>query len=438
VAVSFPTGFLWGAATAAHQVEGNNDNTDWWDWEQADDPPAQLAEPSGAACEHWTRYRGDIALLADLGLNAYRFSVEWARIEPAAGVIERAALAHYSDVVDACLERGVTPIVTLQHFTLPRWVAGRGGWVAPEIDSVFASYARTVAQALGNRVSYYCTINEPGNMITRGYLGTFPTPPFVRSLDQFERAVAGVASAHRLAREAIKEVHAGARVGIAHALQDWHANAGAQPLMQWARALHEDRFFAAVDDDDFIGLQSYTRIPVRLPTLAAPLSRLLLKSRTLTEQVVLRDMRRRAAQFDGATGAEERDTVRRTDMGYEWAPEAVERTARRVAETFPGKELLITEHGVATEDDPERIEYIQGGLRAVGRLLAEGMPVTGYIHWSLLDNWEWWDGFRPRFGLIAVDRATQERTIKPSAHWYGAVAKANSLPAGPRLRRSGA
>lgn len=427
--LTFPAGFLWGAATAAHQVEGNNDNTDWWDWEQADDPPAPLAEPSGAACEHWTRYRGDIALLADLGLNAYRFSVEWARIEPAAGVIDRTALEHYSDVVDACLERGVTPIVTLQHFTLPRWVAEHGGWAAPESDRLFAAYARTVAQALGDRVPYYCTVNEPGNMITRGYLGTFPTPPFVRSLDQFDRAVAGVSSAHRLAREAIKDVHSGARVGIAHALQDWDANAGAEPLMQWARALHEDRFFAAVDGDDFIGVQTYTRIPVRLPAFAAPLSRLLLKSRMLTEQVVLRDMRRRAAQFDNATGAEERNAVRLTDMGYEWAPGAVERTARRVAETFPGKELLITEHGVATEDESERIEYIQAGLHAVGRLLAEGLPVTGYIHWSLMDNWEWWDGFRLRFGLIAVDRATQERTIKPSARWYGAVAKANSLSA---------
>ena len=424
--LSFPAGFLWGAATAAHQVEGNNDNTDWWDWEQADNPPAPLAEPSGSACEHWTRYRGDIAMLAELGLNAYRFSVEWARVEPAAGTIDRPALLHYRDVVDACVERGVTPIVTLQHFTLPRWVAARGGWTAPGIGHLFATYARTVAESLGDRVPYYCTVNEPGNMITRGYLGIFPTPPFVRSLKQFELAVAGVVAAHRRAREAIKGAHPGARVGIAHALQDWHAGSGGEPLMKWARSLYEDRFFAGVADDDFIGVQTYTRIRADMPAPAAALGRLLLKNRVLTEKVLLPDMRRRAARMEKPV-EEEGSPVRRTQMGYEWAPDAVEHSARRVAGIFPGKELLVTEHGVGTEEDSERITYIEEGLRAVGRLLADGLPVSGYIHWSLMDNWEWWDGFRPRFGLVAVDRATQERTIKPSARWYGAVAKANRL-----------
>ena len=428
-ALRFPPGFLWGAATAAHQVEGDNDNTDWWEWEQDDDPPAPLAEPSGSACEHWTRYRGDIGLLAELGLNAYRFSIEWARIEPAAGTVDRSALDHYRDVVDACLERGVTPIVTLQHFTLPRWVAARGGWTARDIATLFGGYARTVAESLADRVTYYCTVNEPGNMVTRGYLGTFPTPPFVRSIDQFERAVAGVVSAHRHAREAIKEANPRARVGIAHALQDWHANSGGEPLMRWARSLHEDRFFDAAADDEFVGVQTYTRVRVEMPALAAPLGRLLLKSKVLTEQVLVRNMRRQAARIERPVEKDGGDRVRRTQMGYEWAPDAVERTTRRIAEIFPGKELLITEHGVSTEDDSERIEYIEEGLRSIGRLRSDGLPVSGYIHWSLMDNWEWWNGFRPRFGLVAVDRATQERTIKPSARWYGAVARANSASA---------
>jgi beta-glucosidase len=425
-AIRFPVGFLWGAATAAHQVEGNNDNTDWWDWEHAEDPPAPLAEPSGPACDHWTRYRSDIALLADLGLSSYRFSVEWARIEPVEGSFDGSVLDHYRDVVDACLERGVTPVVTLQHFTLPRWVAAHGGWTGPDIATLFAGYARIVAEAFGDGVPYYCTINEPGNMVTRGYLGTFPTPPFARSMEQFDRAVSGVLAAHRGARHALKDVNPQARVGIAHALQDWRVKPGGERLMKWARSLHEDRFFEGVEDDDFIGIQTYTRVHVEVPAPVVPLSRVLLKSRFLTERLLVSDMRRRAGRLGEARAAGGAE-LRKTAMGYEWAPGAVEPAARRVAKLFPGKELLVTEHGVATDDESERIEYIEEGLRAIGRLLADGLPVSGYIHWSLLDNWEWWDGFRPHFGLVAVDRTTQERTIKPSARWYGAVAKANSL-----------
>lgn len=422
--LTFPDGFLWGAATAAHQVEGNNVHSDFWEWETDPAAPVRVADRSGIACDHWNRYRQDISMLAELGLNTYRFSVEWARIEPRAGEFDDDALDHYSDVVDACLEAGVTPLVTLHHFTFPSWVAHAGGWLNRDIADYFARYTAKVVERIGARVPYFCTINEPGNLITRAYLGTFPTPPFVQDLDSFDLAAAAVNRAHRAAREVIRAAVPHARVGMAHALQDWQSNAGGTHVMAWARELHEDRFLAETADDDFIGIQTYTRLDVDAPAAARGLTALILRSRRLTKAILLPLLRRTSATVeseDSATGE------RRTQMGWLWAPTAVEVTARRMAAQFPGKELLITEHGMGTENDPERIEFVHEALLAVHRMVQDGLPITGYIHWTLMDNYEWWDGYRPKFGLLAVDRQTQERSVKPSARWYGAVAAANRL-----------
>jgi beta-glucosidase len=425
--LTFPDGFLWGAATAAHQVEGDNSTSDWWEWETDASPRVALAEPSGIACDHFHRYRDDIALLADLGLNTYRFSVEWARVEPRAGEFDEAALAHYSDVVEACLHRGIMPIVTLQHFTLPAWVGHAGSWLNPDMTDYFARYTRKVVERLGDRVPYFCTINEPGNLLTRGYLGTFPTPPFRQDLTAFDTAAATVNATHRRSRDVIKELIPSARVGMAHALQDWQANAAGRAVMAFARELYEDRFFAETSEDDFIGLQTYTRIEVDVPRLTRPLTAVLLRSRRLTETVLLPLLRRSARAAEPGEGKRP-DGRRRTQMGWLWAPEAVECAARRLGGLFPGKELLITEHGLATGDDAERIEYIDAGLRSVQRLLGDGLAVSGYVYWSLLDNYEWSHGYRPTFGLVAVDRTTQQRTVKASARWYGRVASSNRLP----------
>ncbi|WP_280217326.1 glycoside hydrolase family 1 protein [Nocardia neocaledoniensis] len=426
--LTFPDRFLWGAATAAHQVEGNNTTSDWWEWETDPTPQAPLAEPSGSACDHFHRYKDDIAMLAEVGLNTYRFSVEWARIEPRPGEFDREALQHYTDMVATCVNQGVTPMVTLQHYTLPAWVTHAGAWTNPDFPGLFARYTRHVLEHLENGVPYISTINEPGNTITRGYLGTFPTPPFIRDLDAFDAAAAGLNAAHRAARDVIRELAPATKVGMSHALQDWHADAGGTPVMEWARELHEERYMAETAEDDFIGVQSYTRLEVNAPRIIGPVSSALLRNRRLTQSLVLPVLRRQAAAAVPTDGAPA-DGIRRTLMGYRWAPDAVEATCRRVAKLFPGKEIVITEHGVATDDDTERIEYLREGLRAVHRLIGDGLPITGYVHWSLLDNWEWWDGYRPTYGLIAVDRTNQERRVKPSAHWYGELARTNSMPA---------
>jgi beta-glucosidase len=352
--------------------------------------------------------------------------VEWARIEPHAGEFDAAALEHYSRMVDACLSRRVTPVVTLQHFTLPAWVAHAGGWLNRDMADYFARYTMHVVERLGDRVPYLCTINEPGNLVTRGYLGIFPAPPFTRDLTAYDAAATTVNRAHVRARAVIKSAFPDTRVGMAHALQEWHANTAGTAAMEFARELYEDRFFAQTAEDDFIGVQTYTRLDIDLPRVAGLTAGRLLRSRRLTEAVVVPWMRRTARV---AESTPRDDGRRRTQMGWPWAPEAVEVTCRRMAGLFPGKELLVTEHGVATDDDDERIEYIDAGLRALHRTIRDGIPVTGYLHWSLLDNWEWWHGYRPRFGLVEVDRATLRRTVKRSAQWYGAVAARNQLPA---------
>jgi beta-glucosidase len=419
----FPPGFLWGAATAAHQVEGGNFRSDWWDWERR--PGTPCLDRSGDACDHYHRYPSDIAMLADLGLNAYRYSVEWARIEPADGTFADAELDHYVAVTDAVIAAGLTPMVTLNHFTLPRWVARTGGWLDPATPARFARFCERVVGALGDRVPWYCTLNEPGVVAFGGYLGALNFPPGTLDIGSWERASAGLVRAHQLAREAIKAARPNARVGMTHQLMEWEADAGGRFFMEWLRRHNEELFLEAAADDDFIGVQTYTRVPVHVAAPLAALLRLTVRSRRSANLLLPRVIRRQSTNPHPALPA----GTRRTQMGYEFRPEALAATVRRVAALLPGRDIVVTEHGVATDDDTERVEFIDRGLRALHAEMEAGAPVLGYIHWSALDNFEWALGYAPHFGLIGVDRATQERTVRPSARFLGGVAVAGRLPA---------
>ncbi len=418
----FPADFLWGAATAAHQVEGGNHLSDWWDWELL--PGGPCLEPSSTACDHYRRFDQDIALLADLGLNTYRFSIEWARIEPSNGSFDPAELDHYRRVVEAVRSRGLTPMATLNHFTLPRWIGRGGGWRARATPRLFERYTRRVVAALGDTVNWYCTINEPGSVAFGGYLGALGFPPGTRSVRSWRRSIAGLVEGHRRARDAVKELRPTARVGATHAMQEWEANDGGRPIMEYIRGLNEDVFLEACGDDDFIGVQTYTRVPVTLPSPAGPVLRFALAQPKIEETFVPWFVRR---QTSARLASVMNDGARLTKMGYEFRPQAIAATVRRAAAMFPGKDLVVTEHGVATDDDEERIEFIVGGLAALHELIAAGLPVRGYIHWSLLDNFEWARGYEMRFGLIGVDRATQERIVRPSARLLGSIARAGRL-----------
>ena len=421
--LAFPDGFLWGAATAAHQVEGNNDGADWWDWERR--PGTPCVDRSDVACDHYRRFREDIALLASLGLTAYRYSVEWARVEPQDGSFDEGQLDHYQAVTDAVLAAGLTPVVTLNHFTLPRWVAERGAWLWPDTPARFARYAERVVRALGDRVAWWCTINEPGIVAFGGYLGALNFPPGTRDLGSWERATAGLIEGHQLTLRAVHAASPTARAGMTHQLMEWAPDEAGRPFVEWLRRRNEDVFLEGAADDDFVGVQTYTRVTVSLNPALSAIMRATLRVPPLVRLAFPPVIRAQAQNPKPPVP----HGARRTQMGYEFRPEALAATVRRVAAVLPGKDILVTEHGVATADDAERIELIDRGLRALRGEIAVGAPVRGYIHWSALDNYEWALGYRMQFGLIGVDRSTQARTARPSARFLGAIARANGLSA---------
>ena len=426
--MAFPKGFFIGAATAAHQVEGNNIHSDYWAQELL--PHTSFTEPSGLACDHYHRYEEDIALLARAGLNAYRFSIEWARIEPEEGKFDEAEIEHYRQVIACCKANGVEPIVTLHHFTSPAWLIRKGGWEAESTIEYFRRYAAYVTEKLGGELRYICTINE-ANMglqlaaISKRYMlmaqqaaqaksaeGTvqvgmnfekmmenmkfaamenaqvFGTPQpqiFVSS-----RTAEGdilVFRAHQAAKAAIKALYPDMQVGITLSLHDCQAVEGgeAAAAAEWDEEFRH--YLPYIRDDDFLGVQNYTR------TLFGP-----------------------QGQLPAPQGAE------LTQMEYEFYPQALEHVLRKVHEDFKG-DLIVTENGVAVADDSRRVEFIRRALAGVERCVSDGLPVKGYCYWSLMDNFEWQKGYAMTFGLMAVDRATMERHPKESLAFLGSYTK---------------
>lgn len=421
--LAFPDGFLWGAATAAHQVEGDNTNSDWWAFEHMRDTPCK--EPSGTAIEHYKRYPRDIAVLAGLGLNTYRFSVEWARIEPIQGQFDEDQLDHYRKMVELCCKSKLTPMVTLNHFTLPKWLADRGGWLNPGVSRFFERYSKRVVEALGDRVDWYCTINEPGMVALGGYGGGFPFPPRLKGTDNWKTATTRLIEAHKASRAAIKGLRPSAMVGLTNAMTEWESNAGGAAVVKYIRGQVEDVYLEAATEDDFIGVQTYTRARVDLPRLAGIGASIGLAIPAV-EKVFVSIYNSRQRELNGRVGHD--PTTRNTQMGYEFRPQAVAATVRRAAKMLPGKPIVVTEHGVATADDRERVEFITEGLRSLHAVITDGIPLKGYIHWSAFDNFEWASGYSMTFGLVEVNRTTQERIVRPSGRLLGDVAQANELP----------
>lgn len=423
MALEFPPGFMWGTATAAHQVEGDNSNADWWDWELKADTP--VAEPSGQAIDHFHRYPDDIAMLSKLGFGVYRFSVEWARVEPEEGRFDAEALRHYRAMAAAVRREGMVPFVTLHHFTIPRWFAHKGGFLSPEAPTLFDRYCRAVVTSMEDLVDWYCTINEPGILATGGYLGAFGWPPGTTDMDSWHRAINELRLCHVAGRDAIKNVRPEAKVGLTQAMTEFEANDAGRPLMEYLRKFNEDVFFEVCEPDDFVGVQTYTRAQILPPRWMSPLIRVLVGWSPIRRTALPRVIRSNTEDFaDTPRGPD----VRRTDMGYEWRPEAVAATVRRAAQILPGKDIIVTEHGIAATDDTERVEFITAALRALHEVIEDGIPLRGYIHWSAFDNFEWALGYRMQFGLIGVDRATQQRFPKPSSRYLGEIAQANALP----------
>jgi beta-glucosidase len=389
---AFPAGFTWGSATAAHQIEGGNTNNDWWAFEHT--PGSGCAEPSGDACDSWLRWEEDADLVAGLGLDNYRFSVEWSRIEPADGEFSRAALEHYRRQCAGLLERGVNPVVTFHHFTTPTWLTALGGWESGVAVERFAKFCTVVAEALGDVMTRACTINEPNIVATMGWhAGMFPPGKTDVALS---RTVADhFVQAHRLAVEAIRGAAPGIPVGLTLSMTDYQLAPGGEEKLESIRHHSEDIYLDATTGDDFMGVQVYSRM------LIGP---------------------------GGWAGYE--DGVPILDMGYEFYPASLANCLRRAWDYTKGAlPLLVTENGIGTTDDDQRIDYVRQALGGVLDAIAEGIDVRGYTYWSLLDNFEWALGYRPRFGIVTVDRDTFARTPKPSAAWLASVAAANALDA---------
>jgi len=400
----FPESFLFGASVSAHQVEGGNTNSDWWWWEHLQATPCH--EPSGDACDFYHRYREDVALLAGLGLNSFRFGIEWARIEPAEGEFSRAALDHYRRVLQACHEHGVLPIVTFHHFTLPRWLQDGGGFTSDRFPALFERYCDRAAAALGDLIGIACTINEPQGLGSSGYLLGINPPGHTDDHDGAQRAVDNLLEAHKLGAAAIRS-RARIPVGVTLAVPDIQYEDGAQPGLTSleVESRVNDWFMELARKDEFIGVQTYTRFRIGPEGPRSPGHDWSDTTRELVE------------------------TEETTQMGYEYCPQALGAAIRRAAKTCPGLPILVTESGIATAADERRIAFMDAALREVQGCLADGIDVRSYLYWSWLDNFEWAFGYAPTFGLVAVDRQTFARHPKPSAAWLGAIARNRALAA---------
>ena len=403
--IKFPADFLWGAATAAYQVEGGNDRADWWQWEKA-----AGKESSGDACRHYDLYELDFELAKGLGHNAHRLSVEWSRIEPEEGKFSEAALKHYEEAVLALKARNIEPVVTLHHFTNPVWLADLGGWTNKRSVDHFLRFSERVVRALAKHVRIWITVNEPNVYFSHAYiLGVWP--PQERSVRKALVVQKHLAAAHirtyRMIHRVYKEkAFPDPSVSISQHMQ---AFLPCTPSVKnrFAAFLRHQWFNLGFVDTcmrhrtlDFIGLNYYSRQLVELKKWGL---------RNLMEDVCQRHHHAAA----------------KNSLGWDIYPEGLCDLLLKLKKyKLP---VMITENGICTSEDAQRWDYIAGHLQQIHKAMEQGVTVTGYLYWSLLDNFEWDKGFGPRFGLIDVDYATQQRTVRPSAVKFSKVCKTGIL-----------
>jgi len=371
--------FLWGASISAHQTEGDNRFSDWWDFEMKT-LKERGGDVSGSAVDHRSRYKEDIDLLADAGLNAFRLSIEWAKIEPQEGRIDESAIKHYKDLLKHLRKRNIASCVTLWHFSLPKWAADKGGMLNHDVRRRFCSYVDLCAKRFDGDVDIWTTINEPMVYLMEGYRwGKWP--PGIRSRRKAFRVFFALRSVHRDSYRILKR-NGTKMVGIAKSVIVFECGKKANLIHRSTRWLkdafwNKSFFLFAKRFHDYIGINFY-----------------------ITETV----------------GPKDRE-YEKDDMGWEIRPHGLE-IAILGARKFR-KPIYVLENGIATGDDKKRITYIESRKIDIRRSLKAGVDLRGYFHWSLLDNFEWAEGFGKKFGLIAIDRKTMERRPKPSLKAYG-------------------
>ncbi len=403
----FPKGFFWGAATSAHQVEGNNINSDWWEWEQK----AKLPVPSGRACLHYELYKEDFALAAQLNHNAHRLSVEWSRIEPQEGRFVEAEIRHYQDVIRFLKGLNIEPIVTLHHFTTPLWLARQSGWENKRIEEYFLRYVEKVTQALCDSVHFWVTINEPMVYTYYSYIiGCWP--PQEKSYSRAMKVVDNMASAHIKAYKLIRDIYLKRNlpppsVSIAHNMQAFVPcnMALKNRLAVYIRDKLFNRDFLErlikANALDFIGLNYYTRGLIEVDGWGI---------RNLTMDVCKKG----------------HNPCQKNSMGWDIYPQGIYSILLKLKKY--GLPVFILENGICVDDDNTRWDFIREHLEMVSLAMEQGANVLGYIYWSLMDNFEWDKGFAPRFGLVEIDYNTHKRTVRESARKFALICKNNQLP----------
>lgn len=414
--LQFPKNFLWGAATSSHQVEGHQNNN-WTEWEKthadalargskkAFDTPAvhwyrikeEAMSPenyiSGRGVDHLNRYEEDFDIARSLNHNAHRFSLEWSRIEPERGVFDQKAIEHYRNVLTALHRRGIEPLVTLWHFTLPKWVEQRGGFTNPATIADFERYAAKMAQEFGHDVKYWCTMNEPEVFASFSYWLGFWPPQQKNMGAAFAVYTSLMPRAHIKAYKAIKKYAPTAQVGISKNMM-WYSADGRLLTPIFAKLQNWFGNYYFLDQikhyQDYIGLNYYFKF-------------------------VLRGLRWQISEQNPS------------DMGWGLHPEGLQVLLKMIGKRYRGKPIIITECGLADGQDESRAWYVKELLRNVHEAMQTGVNVQGFMYWALLDNFEWDKGFWPKFGLVSVDRKTMKRTIRPSAKVYGEIIRRGGL-----------
>jgi len=417
--LKFPEKFLFGTAVASYQVEGGIYNNDWTIWENKSN--SVCVEPCNEACKHYEMLDQDIELLKELGIKAFRFSIEWSRIEPTEGNYDNVAINHYVEKANKLISNKITPIITFHHFTSPEWLFNKGSWLNPNADEYFDKYVEKLMKNLPNEIEFFNTINEPGIFAFFGYFSTNKFPPGIANETKFIQASENIMSAHKKALKTIKKYNQNAKVGMTHALQEWE-DSDNNKLKAYLKYHLEDKFLDASIDDDFIGLQTYTIVRFPKNIFLKVFNALLLNIGPIRKYILPRIIQ----IFAGRNGAITSET-RITKMGYEYRPEAVLYNLKRLNKIYPDKDIFITENGIATDNDDERIEFVTTVLKDVHNFQSEHKNVIGYLYWSLLDNFEWDLGYQMNFGLVEVNKETYERVPHRSASWFGNISSSNVL-----------
>ena len=415
VTKKFPHNFIFGTAVASYQVEGGIYNNDWTIWEN--NKNSKCEEQCGEACKHYELIDTDINLLKTLGIKAFRFSIEWSRVEPSKNNFNEKEIKHYIDKTTKLLSENILPIITFHHFTTPQWVFEEGSWANKNVVGYFNNYVEKIMKSLPKEVHYFNTINEPGIFTFFGYFSTNKFPPGIADENIFFEASTNVIEAHKKARDTIKKYNPNAKVGMTHALQEWEDDDNKR-IKQYLKYNLEDKFLEASKDDDFIGLQTYTIVRFPRSILLSIATPLLLDITFIRRFILPRILQ----IFAGRNGRIDTNT-RITKMGYEYRPEAVLYNIKRLNKFFDGKDIFITENGIATDNDEERIEFVSTVLNDIHNYLDTNKNVIGYLYWSLLDNFEWDLGYQMNFGLVEVDKETFERKPHKSAKWFGEISK---------------